>query len=73
VLVPGVTDDEAHLRAMRRFIDTLGNVRKVEVLPYHTLGIHKWEKLGVPYTLKDVPVPTAEQERRAREILTGTD
>lgn len=69
VLVPGITDDEEHLRSMRRFIDSLQNVKKVEVLPYHTLGIQKWAKLGVPYTLQDVPVPSAEQERRAREIL----
>ena len=69
VLVPGITDDEEHLREMRRFIDSLHNVKKVEVLPYHTLGIHKWEKLNIPYTLKDVPVPTLEQERHAKEIL----
>lgn len=69
VLVPGITDDEEHLREMRRFIDSLHNVKKVEVLPYHTLGIHKWEKLEIPYTLRDVPVPTMEQERRANEIL----
>ena len=69
VLVPGITDDEEHLRSMRRFIDTLHNIKKVEVLPYHTLGMHKWEKLGVPYTLLDVPVPTQEQVRRAEDIL----
>lgn len=69
VLVPGITDDEEHLRSLRQFIDTLGNVKKVEVLPYHTLGIFKWEQLGIPYTLTDVPVPTAEQTQRAEEIL----
>ena len=69
VLVPGITDDEEHLCEMRRFIDSLHSVKKVEVLPYHTLGLHKWEKLEIPYTLRDVPVPTAEQVCRAREIL----
>lgn len=69
VLVPGITDDEAHLRSMRRFIDTLRNVKKVEVLPYHTLGVQKWAKMGLNYSLADVPVPSVEQERRAREIL----
>lgn len=69
VLVPGITDDEEHLKEMRRFIDSLNHVEKVEVLPYHTLGVHKWEKLGVPYTLSDVPTPTTEQVRRAKEIL----
>lgn len=69
VLVPGITDDEEHLRSMRRFIDTLQNVKKVEVLPYHTLGVQKWAKMGLNYSLADVPVPSVEQERRAREIL----
>ena len=50
-------------------LDTLKNIQKVEVLPYHTLGTFKWEQLGVPYSLKDVPTPTAEQISQAREIL----
>ena len=69
VLVPGITDDEAQLTQLRQFLDTLHNINKVEVLPYHTLGTFKWENLGVPYTLKDVPVPTLEQVAKAREIL----
>ena len=69
VLVPGVTDDEEHLYDIRAFLDTLSNVKKVEVLPYHTLGIYKWESLGIPYTLKDVDPPTAESVKRAEEIL----
>ena len=69
VLVPGVTDDEADLRGIRAFLDTLSNVKKVEVLPYHTLGIFKWESLGIPYTLKDVFPPTAESVAHAKEIL----
>ena len=69
VLVPGVTDDEENLRGIRAFLDTLSNVKKVEVLPYHTLGVFKWETLGIPYTLKDVVPPTAESVRRAKEIL----
>ena len=71
VLVPGVTDDEQQLTALRKFIDTLKNVEKTEVLPYHTLGIFKWEKLGIPYSLGDTPVPTAEQLAKAKQILIG--
>ena len=44
VLVPGLTDDEAELREMSDFIKSLGSVRRVEVLPYHTLGLFKWGK-----------------------------
>ena len=69
VLVPGVTDDDENLYGIRAFLDTLSNVKKVEVLPYHTLGIYKWESLGIPYTLKDVDPPTAESVKRAEEIL----
>ena len=71
VLVPGITTDEEQLIQLRQTIDTLQNVQKVEVLPYHTLGTFKWEQLGIPYSLKDVATPTAEQIARAREILTA--
>ena len=69
VLVPGVTDDDENLYGIRAFLDTLSNVKKVEVLPYHTLGIYKWESLGIPYTLKDVDPPTAESVKHAEEVL----
>ena len=71
VLVPGITDDEEQLRQLRQMLDTLKNIQKVEVLPYHTLGTFKWEQLGVLYSLKDVPTPTAEQISQARKILTS--
>ena len=63
--------DEAQLQQLRQTLDTLHNIQKVEVLPYHTLGTFKWEQLGIPYSLKDVATPTAEQIARAREILTS--
>lgn len=69
VLVPGVTDDDEQLKRLRQFIDTLQNVHRVEVLPYHTLGIFKWQKLGIPYTLTEVSAPSAEQVKHAESIL----
>lgn len=69
VLVPGVTDDESGLREMKRFIDTLSGVERVEILPYHTLGMFKWEKLGIPYPLDGVRTPTEEEVKKAEEIL----
>lgn len=69
VLVPGITTDERELKALRDFIDGLKTVMRVEVLPYHTLGIYKYEELGIPYTLKDVNPPTKEQVDTARKIL----
>ena len=69
VLVPTITDEEAHLQRLRTFIDTLKNVERVEVLPYHTLGTFKWKELGIPYTLDGIRPPTAEQMQKAEEIL----
>lgn len=69
VLVPGLTDDEDGLYKLRDFIRELKTVRKVEILPYHTLGLAKWVKLNIPYPLDGVPVPTREQVKRAEEIL----
>lgn len=69
VLVPGVNSDDASLRKLAAFIGTLDNVRKVEVLPYHTLGVAKWKELGLSYSLDGVEPPSEEMLARAREIL----
>ncbi len=69
VLVPGITDGEADLRKTRAFIDTLKTVEKVEVLPYHTMGLVKYEKLGLEYPLKDVASPSKESVENAKRIL----
>ena len=69
VLVPGITDGEEDLKQVRAFIDTLATVEKVEVLPYHTMGVVKYEKLGLEYTLKDVEAPSKETVALAKAIL----
>jgi len=69
VLVPGLTDSEAELSKLKTFSDSLETVEKIEILPYHTLGISKWEKLGIDYPLKDVPIPTEEEIKKAEQIL----
>ena len=70
VIVPGYTDDEDTLTKTRAFIDTLKNVEKVEVLPYHTLGVVKYEKLGLEYPLAGVEAPKKERVAFAKKILT---
>lgn len=67
VLVPGITTDERYLNQLREFIDTLKTVDRVEVLPYHTLGVFKWKELGIPYQLEGVEPPTKEQIECAKE------
>ncbi len=69
VLVPGITTNELYLKELKRFVDTLNNVSKIEVLPYHTLGIHKYENLGIPYKLKGINPPTKNEILLAKEIL----
>lgn len=69
VLVPGITDNDEYLIQTRDFIRTLGNVQRVEVLPYHGLGAMKYKDLGIDYVLKDTNSPTAERVLNAREIL----
>jgi len=73
VLVPGITTDEQELRDLKAFIDTLKTVDKVEVLPYHTLGKVKYEKLGIAYPLEGVEPPTKEQVTLAKNILRGNE
>ena len=50
-------------------LDLIRRDARVEVLPYHTLGLFKWQKLGIPYPLPDAVPPTAEQVKRAEELL----
>ena len=70
VLIPGINDDDKWLYRLRAFIDTLSNVERVEVLPYHALGVYKWEQLGIPYPLKDIKSPTNESLLHTQKILT---
>lgn len=69
VLVPGYTDDDENLIALAEFIKTLKNVKKVEILPYHTLGISKWERLNIPYPLEGVEPPSQKSLIHAKKIL----
>jgi len=55
VVIPGVTDKEEVLKGVGEFIKSLKNVRRVELIPYHTLGVNKWKELGMKYALDGVP------------------
>ncbi len=68
VLVPGYTDNDVYLHELANFIKTI-NVEKVEVLPYHTMGEVKYQKLGIEYPLKGVKPPTKERVQNAKSIL----
>lgn len=69
VLVPERSDDDEYLVKLDAFIQTLNNVEKVEVLPYHTLGTFKWRELGMEYPLEGVEPPTKERVENAERLL----
>jgi pyruvate formate lyase activating enzyme len=69
VLVPERSDRDDYLDRLHDFIATLDNVKRVEVLPYHTLGEFKWEQLGIPYPLKGINPPTKERIQNAEARL----
>ena len=71
VLVPEKTDKDEWLYRLKAFIDTLKTVEKVEVLPYHTMGEVKYDKLGYTYPLKGIAPPTKERVENAKRILRG--
>lgn len=71
VLVPTITDKDEYLFRLRNFIKTLHNVQRIEVLPYHSLGVYKWEELGIPYSLKAIEPPSKERVKHAQDILDG--
>ena len=69
VIVPNITDSEQSLMRTRAFIDSLQTVEKVEVLPYHTMGVVKYKNLGIEYPLAGVEAPDKQSIEKAKEIL----
>ena len=69
VLVPERSDKDEYLIRLDAFIQSLHNVQKVEVLPYHTLGAYKWKELGYEYPLEGIDPPTQERIKNANQLL----
>lgn len=69
VLLPGINDNAGDLMALGAFIGTLNSVEKVEVIPYHRMGVYKWQQLGLTYPLEGVPQPGEFEVRRAQDFI----
>lgn len=69
VLVPGYTDEPKHLEQWAKHFQNYKTIQKVEILPFHQLGKHKYESLGIDYQLEDVHPPTANQKHQALKIF----
>jgi hypothetical protein len=67
--VPGLTDDPADVEQIASFAASLGNVERVQVLPFHPLGRYKWEQLGLQYTLGDVQPPSTDPVNRRSALF----
>ena len=69
VLVPQRNDSDEELHRLDAFIKSLSNVERVEVLPYHTLGVYKWKELGMKYPLEGIEPPSSELVEHAKQLL----
>jgi pyruvate formate lyase activating enzyme len=69
VIVPGLTDNDAWLEALAKHISIFSVVERVELLPYHTMGTFKYEKLGIKYALEGVEPLSKERQENARSIF----
>lgn len=69
VLVPGYSDDTTDLHQWAGYVSTIPTVQRVDILPFHQMGIHKWERIGANYQLKEVLPPTKEEVNRAESIF----
>ncbi|AEG60405.1 pyruvate formate-lyase-activating protein [Desulforamulus ruminis] len=70
VVLPGINDSALHMQKLKKFVHALENqVEKVELLPYHPLGVHKWQKLNLVYTLGHLSPPTEDAMQRLHEEM----
>lgn len=69
VLVPGLTDRVDDIEALARYASGLGNIQRVDVLPFHQMGRYKWQELGLDYTLTDTEPPEPELTALVRTIF----
>ena len=69
VVIPGITDSKEYILELNEFIKTLDNVQKVEFLPYHLLGVNKYETMGIKYRLEGVPEMDKEKCKELFKLI----
>ncbi len=69
VLVPGLTDQLEHYNSLADYLITLGNIEKVEILPFHKMGENKWKSMGLTYELSDTLPPSKELVTQVQDIF----
>ena len=68
-MVPGITFHEEELTALGKYLKTLTNMEKLEVLPYHSMGKVKYDNLGIKYKLIDTPQLTKDEAKQAENMI----
>lgn len=71
VVVPGITDDEKHIKGLAEYVKTLKNVEKVELLPFHQLGANKYQGLNMKYPLEGVSPMNKELTKKLEVVLNS--
>ena len=69
VIIPGINDNEKYILKLKEYIKSFNNVEKIELLPYHTLGLEKYKKLNIEYELKDIEDMDKEKCKELEELL----
>ncbi len=69
VVVTGYTDSHDDLFNLGKFIGQLKNLKALDVLPYHTMGVNKYKELNIPYKLEGVKAVTKEDAKKARQVI----
>jgi pyruvate formate lyase activating enzyme len=69
VVIPGLTDDKDDVVRLAEFLKEFPNIELVDILPYHTMGVYKWQELGLDYPLEGVSSPDKESVREIKEIF----
>ncbi|KAF5042542.1 Pyruvate formate-lyase 1-activating enzyme [anaerobic digester metagenome] len=70
VVVPGLTDSPAHIRGLGQYLAGIPNLQKVELLTYHTLGVHKYAQMGLRYPLQDTPAMDKDETQELQKMLS---
>ena len=69
VIIPGINDTEEYILQLKEYIKQFQNIEKVELLPYHTMGIEKYKKLNIKYELSSVEAMDRERCKQLEELL----
>lgn len=69
VLVPGYTDSPEDLKKLKEYLSHFSNIKRVQILPYHSLGKYKWEEMNLKYPLEGVREANSDDIEKAKQIL----